>query len=59
MHRSLNLDYKLGRLLIDSIVSYGFNYPLMKYWVFKINKLGISETEEQSYFETLGEEQRA
>lgn len=59
LHRSLNLDYKLGRLLIDSIVSYGFNYPLMKYWVFKINKLGISETEEEDYFETLGEEQRA
>lgn len=56
LHRSLNLDYKLGRLLIDSIVSYGFNYPLMKYWVFKINKLGASEEEE--YFETLGEEQR-
>ncbi|WP_051691762.1 GtrA family protein [Pedobacter borealis] len=59
LHRSLNLDYKLGRLLIDGIVSYGFNYPLMKYWVFKINKLGISEAEEENYFETLGEEQRA
>nr|WP_244215966.1 hypothetical protein [Pedobacter kyonggii] len=59
LHRSLNLDYKLGRLLIDSIVSYGFNYPLMKYWVFKINKLGISEAEEEEdYFETPGEEQR-
>lgn len=58
LHQSLNLDYKLGRLLIDSIVSYGFNYPLMKYWVFKINKLGASETEEEDYFETLGEEQR-
>jgi len=58
LHRSLNLDYKLGRLLIDSIVSYGFNYPLMKYWVFKINKLGVSETEEEDYFETIGEEQR-
>ncbi|WP_426328903.1 GtrA family protein [Pedobacter sp. R-06] len=59
LHRSLNLDYKLGRLLIDSIVSYGFNYPLMKYWVFKINKLGVYETEEEDYFETIGEEQRA
>ena len=58
LHRSLNLDYKLGRLLIDSIVSYGFNYPLMKYWVFKINKLGVSETEEEDYFETICEEQR-
>jgi putative flippase GtrA len=59
LHRSLNLDYKLGRLLIDSIVSYGFNYPLMKYWVFKINKLSTSEADEEDYFEALGEEQRA
>lgn len=58
LHRSLNLDYKLGRLLIDSIVSYGFNYPLMKYWVFKINKLDASDAEEEDYFETLGKEQR-
>lgn len=35
LHHSFNIDYKIGRLLIDSIVSYGFNYPLMKYWVFK------------------------
>jgi len=59
LHSSLNLDYKLGRLLIDSIVSYGFNYPLMKYWVFKINKLSDSEVDEEDYFERLGEEQRA
>jgi putative flippase GtrA len=57
LHQSLNVDYKIGRLLIDSIVSYGFNYPLMKYWVFKINKLSTSE--EEDYFEALGEEQRA
>jgi putative flippase GtrA len=56
LHQSLNVDYKIGRLLIDSVVSYGFNYPLMKYWVFKINKLSTSE--EEDYFETLGEEQR-
>ena len=59
LHSSLNLDYKLGRLLIDSIVSYGFNYPLMKYWVFKLNKLSDSEVDEEDYFERLGEEQRA
>lgn len=59
LHSSLNLDYKLGRLLIDSIVSYGFNYPLMKYWVFKINKLSNSEADEEDYFERIGEEQRA
>ncbi|WP_316848067.1 GtrA family protein [Pedobacter psychrodurus] len=59
LHQGLNVDYKIGRLLIDSVVSYGFNYPLMKYWVFKINKLSDAETDEEDYFERLGEEQRA
>lgn len=36
LHQSFNLDYRIGRLLIDSIVSYGFNYPLMKFWVFNV-----------------------
>lgn len=34
LHQTINLDYRIGRLLIDSLVSYGFNYPLMKLWVF-------------------------
>jgi len=34
LHKSFNIDYRIGRLLIDSLVSYGFNYPLMKFWVF-------------------------
>lgn len=32
------IDYKIGRLITDSFVSYGFNYPLIKYWVFRANK---------------------
>lgn len=32
----LRMDYRFGRLIIDSLVSYGFNYPLIKYWVFRI-----------------------
>jgi len=59
LHQSLKLNYKIGRLLIDSVVSYGFNYPLMKYWVFKINKLSAAEAGEEDYFERLGEKQRA
>ncbi|WP_231426175.1 MULTISPECIES: GtrA family protein [Pedobacter] len=35
LNQSFDLDYRIGRLLIDSMVSYGFNYPLMKLWVFK------------------------
>ena len=35
LHQNFNLDYRIGRLLTDSFVSYGFNYPLMKLWVFK------------------------
>ncbi|QIL41424.1 GtrA family protein [Pedobacter sp. HDW13] len=46
LHSSLNIDYKIGRLLIDSIVSYGFNYPLMKYWVFKANNISCQYAEE-------------
>ena len=35
LHRSLSMDYRIGRLIIDLMVSYGFNFPLMKLWVFK------------------------
>lgn len=30
-----SIDYKITRLIIELIVSLGFNYPLQKYWVFK------------------------
>ncbi|MBO9674354.1 MAG: GtrA family protein [Sphingobacteriaceae bacterium] len=58
LHSTINLDYKIGRLLIDSIVSYGFNYPLMKYWVFKTNEARDFEYEEEEYFEPISREQR-
>ena len=29
------IDYKIGRLLIDSIVSLFVNFPLQKHWVFR------------------------
>ena len=32
------IDYRIGRIVTDLFVSYGFNYPLIKYWVFKLNK---------------------
>lgn len=35
LHLSFSIDYRLGRLLTDGLVSYGFNYPIMKIWVFK------------------------
>jgi putative flippase GtrA len=53
LQQSLHIDYKIGRLLTDSIVSYGFNYPLMKYWVFKINNLSDAEADEEDYIERL------
>lgn len=31
----LKLDYKITRIMVDIIVSLGFNYVLQKYWVFK------------------------
>jgi putative flippase GtrA len=31
----LGIDYKVGRLIVELIVSLGFNYPLQRFWVFK------------------------
>lgn len=31
----LHFDYKLVRLGVDAVVSLGFNFMLMKYWVFR------------------------
>lgn len=38
LQKIFQIDYKIGRLITDSFVSYGFNYPLIKYWVFKADK---------------------
>lgn len=38
LQKVFQIDYRIGRLITDSFVSYGFNYPLIKYWVFKIKK---------------------
>jgi putative flippase GtrA len=32
------IDYRIGRLITDLFVSYGFNYPLIKNWVFKVDE---------------------
>jgi putative flippase GtrA len=32
----LSIDYRISRLFVELIVSYGFNYVLMRYWVFKL-----------------------
>lgn len=31
----LHLDYRISRLMVDAVVSLGFNFTLQKYWVFK------------------------
>ena len=38
LQKVFQIDYRIGRLITDSFVSYGFNYPLIKYWVFKANE---------------------
>lgn len=38
LQKVFQIDYRIGRLITDSFVSYGFNYPLIKYWVFRINE---------------------
>lgn len=32
---TLQIDYKITRLMVDAIVSIGFNFTLQKFWVFK------------------------
>ena len=31
------MDYRISRILIDIVVSLGFNYSLQRYWIFKKN----------------------
>ena len=31
----IQLDYKICRFMVDAVVSFGINYPMQKYWVFK------------------------
>ncbi len=38
----LRIDYKISRILVDLIVSFGFNYTLQKYWVFRKGKQQVS-----------------
>lgn len=35
----LLIDYKISRVLVDVIVSLGFNYTLQTYWVFRDKKI--------------------
>jgi putative flippase GtrA len=32
---TLHLDYRFSRLFVELLVSYGFNYVLLRHWVFK------------------------
>lgn len=40
---AVSLNYKISRVLIDLFVSYAFNFPLMKYWVFKSSSIRIAK----------------
>jgi len=33
-----HINYKISRIAVDLLISYSFNFPLMKYWVFKKRK---------------------
>jgi len=39
LQKVFQIDYRIGRLITDLFVSYGFNYPLIKNWVFKVNEI--------------------
>jgi putative flippase GtrA len=36
---NFTIDYKITRLLVDLVVSVGFNFVLQKYWVFRKEKV--------------------
>ena len=38
LQKAFQIDYRIGRLITDLFVSYGFNYPLIKNWVFRANE---------------------
>ena len=38
LQKVFQIDYRIGRLITDLFVSYGFNYPLIKNWVFRIKE---------------------
>ena len=38
LQKTFQIDYRIGRIITDSFVSYGFNYPLIRYWVFRVNE---------------------
>jgi putative flippase GtrA len=39
----LEIDYKITRILVDAIVSFGYNYPVQRFWVFKKNTIDTTE----------------
>ncbi len=50
----LHWDYKITRIIIDLVVSIGFNFMLQKYWVFKTSP--ITESIDQMSETTLDKE---
>lgn len=43
--QTFQIDYRIARVITDLFVSYGFNYPLIKYWVFKAKEKPIIESD--------------
>ena len=39
---ALHIDYKITRIMVDLVVSVGFNFMLQKYWVFRTSSLSDS-----------------
>jgi putative flippase GtrA len=46
----LRIDYKISRIIIEIIISLGFNFVLQKYWVFK-KKPGTLTSDNQHVIE--------
>lgn len=48
--QGLHLDYRISRIIIDIVVSLGFNFILQNFWVFKKQNSNASDTSQEVNF---------
>jgi len=59
MTEGLVIDCRLSRLVVDLVVSLGYNYTLQRFWVFKKTDESSSSSENQNYYAKKREYQEA
>jgi len=46
MTEGLSVDYKISRLIVDIVVSLGYNFTMQRYWVFRKKETPSMQTNE-------------